>query len=115
MLPKEYLGSFDMVVVDLSETAMSLTVRDKLDVIEALNEMLSSDAFIDIKKLRNVRRKWVHVQYNNCFFIKQSYMYFIPSCVSFFSLAYSDGLKMDSSSTKHTRQIDHISLPKPLP
>ena len=67
MLPKEYLGSFDMVVVDLSETAMSLTVRDKLDVIEALNEMLSSDAFIDIKKLRNVRRKWVHVQYNNCF------------------------------------------------
>ena len=66
MLPNDYLGSFDMVVVDLSETVMSLTVRDKLDVIETLNEMLSSDAFIDITQLRNVVRVWVHhVQYNN--------------------------------------------------
>ncbi len=43
MLPKDYFGSFDMVVVDLSETVMSLTVTDKLDVIEALTLLLKPD------------------------------------------------------------------------
>ena len=43
MLPKDYFGSFDMVVVDLSETVMSLTVTDKLDVVEALTLLLKPD------------------------------------------------------------------------
>ncbi len=43
MLPKDYFGSFDMVVVDLSETVMSLTVTDELDVIEALTLLLKPD------------------------------------------------------------------------
>jgi len=43
MLPKDYFGSFDMVVVDLSETVMSLTVTKKLDVIEALTLLLKPD------------------------------------------------------------------------
>lgn len=43
MLPESYFGSFDMVVVDLSETVMSLTVTDKLDVIEALTLLLKPD------------------------------------------------------------------------
>ena len=43
MLPKDYFGSFDMVVVDLSETVMSLTVTDELDMIEALTLLLKPD------------------------------------------------------------------------
>ena len=33
MLPKEYFGSFDMVLVDLSETVMSMTVTKDLDIM----------------------------------------------------------------------------------
>ena len=36
MLPKDYFGRFDLVLVDLSETVMSFKVTDKLDVLEAL-------------------------------------------------------------------------------
>ena len=36
MLPRKYFGSFDMVLVDLSETVMSFKVTDELDVLEAL-------------------------------------------------------------------------------
>ena len=36
MLPKEYFGSFDMVMVDLSETVMSFSVIKHLDIMEAL-------------------------------------------------------------------------------
>ena len=40
MLPEEYFGSFDMVVVDLSDTVLALTVSKKLDVVAALSMLL---------------------------------------------------------------------------
>jgi len=43
MLPKEYFGSFDLVLVDLSETVMSFLVTDKLDIMEALLLLLKED------------------------------------------------------------------------
>lgn len=43
MLPKEYFGSFDMILVDLSETVMSFGVTDKLDIMEALSLLLKED------------------------------------------------------------------------
>ena len=43
MLPKDYFGSFDMVLVDLSETVMSFKVTDKLDVLEALALLVKPD------------------------------------------------------------------------
>jgi spermidine synthase/uncharacterized protein YrzB (UPF0473 family) len=43
MLPKEYFASFDMVLVDLSETVMSFKVTKKLDVLEALSLLLKPD------------------------------------------------------------------------
>ncbi len=43
MLPEHYFGSFDMVVVDLSETVMSFSVTNGLDVIEALTLLLKPD------------------------------------------------------------------------
>mmetsp|Transcript_31004 Transcript_31004/g.70937 ORF Transcript_31004/g.70937 Transcript_31004/m.70937 type:complete len:1235 (-) Transcript_31004:66-3770(-) len=43
MLPKEYFGSFDMVLVDLSETVMALSVTKKLDIFQALSLLLKPD------------------------------------------------------------------------
>jgi spermidine synthase len=43
MLPEDYFGSFDMVLVDLSETVMSLTVTDGLDIMQALSLLLKPD------------------------------------------------------------------------
>ena len=43
MLPKDYFGSFDLVLVDLSETVMSFKVTDKLDVLEALTLLVKPD------------------------------------------------------------------------
>jgi hypothetical protein len=37
MLPKEYFGSFDLVLVDLSETVMAMSVLEDLDVKQALS------------------------------------------------------------------------------
>lgn len=43
MLPKEYFGSFDLVLVDLSETVMSFQVTDEIDVVEALSLLVKPD------------------------------------------------------------------------
>jgi len=40
ILPEDYFGSFDMVLVDLSETVMALTVTGELDVMQALTLLL---------------------------------------------------------------------------
>ena len=40
MLPKDYFGSFDMVLVDLSDTIFALSVSGELDVIGALSLLL---------------------------------------------------------------------------
>jgi hypothetical protein len=41
LLPEDYWGSFDLVLVDLSETAMSLSVTEELDVFDALSLLLN--------------------------------------------------------------------------
>ena len=46
MLPKEYFGTFDMVLVDLSETVMSISVTDGLDIFGALSLLLNSEGVI---------------------------------------------------------------------
>ena len=43
MLSKEYFASFDMVIVDLSETVMSHKVTDELDVLEALSLLVKPE------------------------------------------------------------------------
>jgi spermidine synthase len=43
LLPKEYWGSFDLVLVDLSETVMALSVTDDLDVFDALALLLKPE------------------------------------------------------------------------
>lgn len=41
LLPEEYWGSFDLVLVDLSETVMSFSVTKELDVFDALSLLLN--------------------------------------------------------------------------
>jgi hypothetical protein len=43
MLPKDYFASFDLVLVDLSETVMSFKVTDKMDVLEALTLLVKPE------------------------------------------------------------------------
>ena len=43
VLPKEYFGSFDLVMVDLSETVMSFSVTDQLDMVQALALLTKPD------------------------------------------------------------------------
>ena len=46
MLPKEYFGSFDMVLVDLSETVTSQLVTEGLDIMDALGLLLKPDGIM---------------------------------------------------------------------
>jgi hypothetical protein len=40
LLPRDYFGSFDLVLVDLSETVMAMSVTKELDVFDALSLLL---------------------------------------------------------------------------
>ena len=46
MLPTSYFGSFDLVLVDLSETVMSITVTDGLDIMAALGSLLKLEGIL---------------------------------------------------------------------
>lgn len=46
MLPKDYFGSFDMVLVDLSETVMSFEVTKGMDIMKALTLLLQPDGIM---------------------------------------------------------------------
>jgi len=43
LLPREWFGTFDLVMVDLSETVMSVSVTDDLDIFGALSLLLKPD------------------------------------------------------------------------
>ena len=51
MLPKEYFGSFDMVLVDLSDTIFALSVSGELDVIGALSLLLRPGGIFAMNEL----------------------------------------------------------------
>eukprot|EP00957_Ditylum_brightwellii_P211358 15366085-Ditylum_brightwellii.AAC.1 len=46
MLPREYFGSFDLVLVDLSETVTSLSVTEELDILGALALLVKPEGII---------------------------------------------------------------------
>ncbi|KAL7547358.1 hypothetical protein ACHAWF_010679 [Thalassiosira exigua] len=43
LVPREWFGTFDLVMVDLSETAMSISVNDDLDIFGALALLMKPD------------------------------------------------------------------------
>ena len=52
MLPQDYFGTFDLVLVDLSETVMSLSVTDHLDIFGALSLLLNDKGIIVKNEVR---------------------------------------------------------------
>ena len=46
MLPKSYFGSFDLIVIDLSETVMSFQVTDKLSIFQTLSLLLKPEGIM---------------------------------------------------------------------
>lgn len=46
LLPQDYWGSFDLVLVDLSETVMSFSVTQTMDVFEALSLLLKPEGIM---------------------------------------------------------------------
>ena len=70
MLPKEYFGSFDLVVVDLSDTVFSLSVSSELDVIEALSLLLRPGGIFEfnelfLKKVSDVFEYSMHYEFTD--------------------------------------------------
>ena len=51
MLPAEYFGTFDMVLVDLSDTIFALSVSGELDVIGALSLLLRPGGIFAMNEL----------------------------------------------------------------
>jgi spermidine synthase len=51
MLPKEYFGTFDMVLVHLSETVISFSRTEGLDMFGALSSLLNPEGVIVMNKL----------------------------------------------------------------
>ena len=51
MLPEDYFGSFDMVLVDLSDTVLSLSVTKEMDIIGALSLLLKPEGIFAMNEL----------------------------------------------------------------
>eukprot|EP00980_Cylindrotheca_fusiformis_P000518 scaffold129_cov79-Cylindrotheca_fusiformis.AAC.2 len=51
MLPTDYFGSFDLVLVDLSDTIFALTVSNELDVVGALSLLLRPGGIFAMNEL----------------------------------------------------------------
>mmetsp|Transcript_13487 Transcript_13487/g.27436 ORF Transcript_13487/g.27436 Transcript_13487/m.27436 type:complete len:211 (+) Transcript_13487:674-1306(+) len=55
MIPSTWYGTFDLVMVDLSETVMSMSVSEELDILKALAMLVNPSHGVFIKNERYVR------------------------------------------------------------
>ncbi|CAB9524624.1 Polyamine aminopropyltransferase [Seminavis robusta] len=103
MLPQDYFGSFDLVLVDLSETAASLSVTDHLNVMEALSLLLQPKGIL----MKN--------EYN--YFPEQKHVFRDTLHIHWYDVTYvcSQSLVMGSNGIDFMRgkytpndQIDHL-------
>jgi spermidine synthase/S-adenosylmethionine/arginine decarboxylase-like enzyme len=46
LLPREYFGTFDMVLVDVSETVMSFSVSKEMNILESLSSLMKPDGIL---------------------------------------------------------------------
>jgi spermidine synthase/S-adenosylmethionine/arginine decarboxylase-like enzyme len=70
LLPKDYWASFDLVLVDLSETAMALSVTEELDVFAALALLLKPEGImvkneLYIEEMSDVFDYTVQIRYDS--------------------------------------------------
>lgn len=72
MLPEEYFGTFDLVLVDLSETVMSFRVTDGLDIFQALQLLLNPGGVLVknelyFEKMATIfKYRYVEIQLRQC-------------------------------------------------
>ena len=71
MLPSDHYGSFDMVLVDLSETVTSNSVTKELDIMDALsllikpNGILLKNEYAYFPKHKSIFKDTLHIHYYN--------------------------------------------------
>lgn len=70
LLPKEYWGSFDLVLVDLSETVVSLDVTGKHDILDVLENLLKPNGILlenelYIDKFTSIFDHTIHIFYGS--------------------------------------------------
>ncbi|CAJ1931008.1 unnamed protein product [Cylindrotheca closterium] len=120
MLPEDYFGSFDLVVVDLSDTVFSLSVSAELDVIEAISLLLRPGGIFEMnelfmKKVSNVFEHAIHYQFSDVPKICDQAAIFASNDVNFMQQKLTEHklaedatllVEKDSMLTKH--QFDRV-------
>ena len=95
MLPKEYFGSFDLVLVDLSETVMSMKVTKELDIMAALSLLIKPDGIfvkneLYFEKLNHLFKHTIQVNYYDVPAICSQSMVFGSNAVDFIHTNLTD-------------------------
>ena len=105
MLPKSYFGSFDLVLVDLSETVMSITVTDGLDIMAALGLLLKPEGIlvkneVYLDKLSEVFQHTLQLHFYDVPVICSQALIFGSNSIDFFSREQTDH-NVDTLWKKH--------------
>jgi len=58
LLPRDYWGTFDLVLVDLSETVVSMSVTGKHDILDVIEMLLKPEGIILENELYKDKMKW---------------------------------------------------------
>jgi len=117
MLPEEYFGSFDMVLVDLSDTVLAFSVSQHLDIFSALSLLLKPEGLYVMNELFFQKVSNVFEYAINYFFTDvpeigdQSYM-IGSNGVDFLNRALTEhdleDLYVESSTYKTKHQFDMV-------
>ena len=75
LLPKDYFGSFDLVLIDLSETVASFKVTESLDVLEALTLLMKEDGIF-------VKNESYHRKFSGMFKFSAQVILYVPQFIS---------------------------------
>ena len=75
LLPKNYFGSFDLVLIDLSETVASFKVTESLDVLEALTLLMKEDGIF-------VKNEAYHRKFSGMFEFSAQLILYVSQIIS---------------------------------
>jgi len=95
MLPQTYFNSFDMVLVDLSETVMSLSVTDGLDIFSALGLLLNEQGIfvkneLYMEQMSNIFKYALQIHYSDVPVICSQCLIFGSNGIDFSSVQLTD-------------------------
>jgi hypothetical protein len=120
MLPKEYFGSFDLVLVDLSDTLFSLSVSAELDVIEALSLLVRPGGVFEMnepffKRVSDVFEYTIHYTFQDVpkvcdqsFIMASNDLDFLYQRLTEHSLVENTTLFVEQASLRTKSQFDMV-------